>query len=231
VAERSPAIPPPEPEAPAIPEILQELNQVSAPASEPEMISFEQEVETTVAEPPLEAPMASFGTASIETVQEFEDALNSLDSPLPETPAAEEPEIADVSFAQAPEPEAVSVEDVKHVRVRSNIDILAELEKLRKDATAAPPAADRRVRRETTGVSIDDLLASSLNHRKEISRIFEMQVPKSELSGGHQIRIGLQIEDREQNPVGQQKSFSIELHTRPDLEKLLLSLKFHIFGK
>ncbi len=237
VAEKAPPIPPPEPQAPAIPEILHELSQVTAPAAEPEMISFEQELESTTtataAEPAAPSgSMTEFGTASIETVQEFEDALNSLDSPLPETPAAaEEPEIADVSFAQASEPESVSVEDVKHVRVRSNIDILAELEKLRKDATAAPPATDRRVRRETTGVSIDDLLASSLNHRKEISRIFEMQVPKSELSGGHQIRIGLQIEDREQNPVGQQKSFAIELHTRPDLEKLLLSLKFHIFGK
>ncbi len=92
-----------------------------------------------------------------------------------------------------------------------------------------PPTAEPGAR--LPAISIDDLLASSLNHRKEISRIFEMQVPRSELSGGHQIRVGLQIEDREQNPVGEEKSFAIELHTRPDLEKLLLSLKFHIFAK
>ncbi|HEY7575762.1 MAG TPA: hypothetical protein VIB08_11395, partial [Thermoanaerobaculia bacterium] len=143
---------------------------------------------------------------------------------------AEEGEIADISFAQAPVPEAVSVEDVKHVKVRSNIDILAELEKLRKDATAAP-VAERPAKRPAPGISIDDLLASSLNHRKEISRIFELQVPRQELSGGHQVTVGLRIEDRDHNPVGEEKTFAIELHTRPDLEKLLLSLKFHIFTK
>jgi hypothetical protein len=236
VAERAPAIPPPEPQAPAIPEILQELSSVSPP--EPEMISFDPEHDAEAPARPTASstPSAatSFDVASVETVQEFEDALNSLDSPLPELQETarpvEEPEIAEVTFAQAPEPEPVSVEDVKHVRVRSNIDILAELEKLRKDATAAP-VAERPARRDAPGISIDDLLASSLNHRKEISRIFEMQVPRSELSGGHQVRVGLRIEDRSQKPVGEEKTFAIELHARPDLEKLLLSLKFHIFTK
>ena len=56
-------------------------------------------------------------------------------------------------------------------------------------------------------------------------------MPRGELAGGHQVRVALRIEDREQNPVGDEKTFAIELHTRPDLEKLLLSLKFHIFAK
>jgi len=236
VAERAPTLPPPEPQEPAIPEILQELSSVSASPPEPEMISFDPEAETPARPAAASAASAatSFDVASVETVQEFEDALNSLDSPLPELQETarpvEEPEIAEVTFAQAQAPEPVSVEDVKHVRVRSNIDILAELEKLRKDATAAP-VAERPARRDVPGISIDDLLASSLNHRKEISRIFEMQVPRSELSEGHQVRVGLRIEDRSQKPVGEEKTFAIELHARPDLEKLLLSLKFHIFTK
>jgi len=232
--------PPPAPaEAPAIPEILQELSSVAErpgaaapepPPAEEELISLDVESEPPT---PSAAPRetTSFDAGSAEAVQEFEDALASLDSPLPETPrATEEAEIAEVSFAQAPEPESVSAEDVKHVKVRSNIDILAELEKLRKDATAAP-VSERPTKRQAPGVSIDDLLASSLNHRKEISRIFELQVPRGELAGGHQVRVALRIEDREQNPVGDEKTFAIELHTRPDLEKLLLSLKFHIFAK
>jgi len=239
VAERVAPPAPPEPEAPAIPEILQELRAAPEPPPaepEPESIDIEEVEEEVAAAPALAAappaPAAGeFDAASAETVQEFEQALNSLDS-APETaaPAAEEAEIADVTFAEAPEPEQVSVEDVKHVRVRSNIDILAELEKLRKDATASP-VVERPARRPPPGVSIDDLLASSLNHRKEISRIFELQIPKKELSGGHQVTVGLRIEDRDHNPVGEEKSFTIELHTRPDLEKLLLSLKFHILAK
>ena len=235
VAEK--AAPAPAAASAALPEILQELEAVPEPPAappaavepEPETISLDEEIEALPETAPRET--TSFDAASQETVQEFEDALNSLDSPLPEAPpAAEEPEIADVSFAEAQAPEPVSAQEVKHVRVRSNIDILAELEKLRKDATAAP-VAERPARREAPGISIDDLLASSLNHRKEINRIFEVQVPKGELSGGHQVRVGLRIEDREQNPVGEEKTFAIELHTRPDLEKLLLSLKFHIFAK
>ncbi len=242
VAERT-TTPPAETEAPAIPEILQELSSVTerpkaaAPPPPPAPAPVEDELISLDDEPGLPAPAASprettsFDAGSAEAVQEFEDALASLDSPLPEEPrVTEETEIADVSFAQAPEPESVAVEDVKHVKVRSNIDILAELEKLRKDATAAP-VSERPAKRQAPGVSIDDLLASSLNHRKEVSRIFELQVPRGELAGGHQVRVALRIEDREQNPVGDEKTFAIELHTRPDLEKLLLSLKFHIFAK
>jgi len=237
IAEKTAPPPPPEPTAAAIPEILQELRstpdelEAFAPPTQEELAALNQEV--IEAPPPAPAPRETggFDVSSVETVQEFEDALNSLDSPLPETEVpVGEPEIAEVSFAQAPEPEPVSVEDVKHVKVRSNIDILAELEKLRKDATAAP-VAERPAKQKSPGISIDDLLASSLNHRKEINRIFEVQVPRQELSGGHQVKVGLRIEDQEHNPVGEEKTFAIELHTRPDLEKLLLSLKFHIFAK
>jgi signal recognition particle receptor subunit beta len=232
IAGKAAPSPAAEPSAPAIPEILADLRTAPerAPA-EVEMLSYEAPEEEVPV--PAAAPRQTqeFDVASVETVQEFEEALNSLDSPLPETErVAEEAEIADVSFAQAPEPESVSVEDVKHVRVRSNIDILAELDKLRKDATASP-VAERPTRRQAPGISIDDLLASSLNHRKEINRIFELQVPRQELAGGHQVTVGLRIEDRDHNPVGEEKVFAIELHTRPDLEKLLLSLKFHIFAK
>ena len=45
------------------------------------------------------------------------------------------------------------------------------------------------------------------------------------------IDLGNSLEDKDRQPIGEAKSFSIELHTRQDIEKLLLSLKFHIFGK
>jgi len=199
---------------------------------EPEAIPFDV---PTPPPPPTLLGVEAFDADDVETVNEFEDALNSLDAPLPELDLPAEPlEIGEISFAEtpaAPEPTPLAEPPVKHVRVRSNIDILAELEKLRKSTTAETMSADRAARRQTTGISIDDLLASSLNHRKEINRIFEVQVPQRELAQGRHVTIGLRIEDDEKNPVGEEKTFSIDLHTKQEIEKLLLSLKFHIFGK
>ncbi len=142
---------------------------------------------------------------------------------LRSSPATDTAEIADVSFAQAPPPE------VKHVRVRSNIDILAELDKLRRNATSLPPP-DRASRRAAAEISIDDLLASSLNHRKEINRVFEINMPQSELARGQVVTVRLGLEDKQSQPIGENKTFFIELHSKPDVEKFLLSLKFHISG-
>ena len=218
------------------------------PAPEPAGVEEALEVEPgTFSErpaPPAQAyelnqPPAAFDATDSETVQEFEQALDSLDAPLPEPPRpaarppAPEAEIADVSFAQAPEPEPEKAikEEVRHVKVRSNIDILAELERLRKTSTATPSSEREKPRRAPTGISVDDLLASSLNHRKEVSRVFEVQVPKKQLSQGHQVTVGLRFADREGKEIGDPQNFSIELQSRSDIEKLLLSLKFHIQGK
>ena len=160
----------------------------------------------------LHAPNAAFDGADVETVKEFEQALDSLDAPLPEEGSAAEAEIAEVSFAETerPEPREAVKEEVRHVKVRSNIDILAELERLRKTSTASAPS-DQKTRRAPTGISVDDLLASSLNHRKEVNKVFEIQVPRQQLSNGHQVRVGLRFEDRQGKEIGEAQSFSIEL--------------------
>jgi signal recognition particle receptor subunit beta len=215
LAAKEAALPPPPPPAPA----KTRETPLKPPAS-------------AVPPPPALLEAESFDADDVETVNEFEDALNSLDAPLPEVETAgERLEIGEVSFAETPPVEKIEPAQVKHVKVRSNIDILAELEKLRKSATAVTSSPERPARRPTAGVSIDDLLASSLNHRKEINRIFEVQVNPHELQNGHQVTIGLRIEDRDKKILGEEKTFAIELHTRRDIEKLLLSLKFHIFGK
>jgi hypothetical protein len=138
-------------------------------------------------------------------------------------------EISDVSFAESNEPPPGD-EGVKHVRVGSNVDILAELERLRKNATSLSPAA-RPARRTGTGLSVDDLLANSLNHRKEVSRVFDLQIPRKELAQGQHVNVSLRLTDRDDRPIGEPKDFSVSLESAQDLEKLLLNLKFQIFGK
>jgi signal recognition particle receptor subunit beta len=135
-----------------------------------------------------------------------------------------------VSFAQSAQATPTPEEGVKHVRVGSNVDILAELERLRKNATSLSPAS-RPTRRASSGVSVDDLLANSLNHRKEVSRVFDVDVSRRELASGHHVAVTLQFTDRDNARVGNEKTFSIPLDSAQDLEKLVLALKFQIFGK
>lgn len=240
-AVRAAPAPPPAPPAPP---------RAAAPAPAPAPAAAQKGIDDAVevepgtfsetARPPvlaheLNQPPSAFDASDVSTVREFEQALDSLDAPLPETatpsePAAPEAEIADVSFAQTGAPKPVASEAVRHVKVRSNIDILAELERLRKRSTATP-GPDEKPRRAPTGISVDDLLASSLNHRKEVNRVFQVQVPKKQLSQGHQVTVGLRFEDRQGKEIGEPQSFSIEYQSRSDIEKLLLSLKFHILGK
>ena len=155
------------------------------------------------------------------------------DTPLPRSagPAADEPaeEITDVSFAQSGGTASSAESGVKHVRVGSNVDILAELERLRKNATSLSPAL-KPTRRAASGISVDDLLANSLNHRKEVSRVYDLEIPQRELASGEQVTVTLSFNDRNNNRVGEERTFTIPLETQ-DLEKLLLSLKFQIFGK
>jgi signal recognition particle receptor subunit beta len=135
-----------------------------------------------------------------------------------------------VSFAESAHATPTPEEGVKHVRVGSNVDILAELERLRKNATSLSPAS-RPTRRASSGVSVDDLLANSLNHRKEVSRVFDVDVSRRELASGHHVAVTLQFTDRDNARVGNEKTFSIPLDSAQDLEKLVLALKFQIFGK
>ncbi len=237
--EQPPAAPAPlpPPARPVVPEPTAEIEE--SLEVEPGTFSGVDAAPTLAHE--LNQPPSAFDAGDVSTVQEFEQALDSLDAPLPEraapapttAPAAPEAEIADVSFAESaePEPEAAITEEVRHVKVGSNIDILAELEKLRKTSTATAPVAEEKPRRAAAGISVDDLLASSLNHRKEVSKVFEVQVPRRQLSQGHQVTVGLRFEDRQGNEIGEGQSFAIELQSRSDIEKLLLSLKFHILGK
>ena len=97
--------------------------------------------------------------------------------------ARSESELSDVSFAQSSQAAPSAEGSVKHVRVGSNVDILAELERLRKNATSLSPAG-RPPKRATSGISVDDLLANSLNHRKEVSRIYDVEVPRRDLASG-----------------------------------------------
>ena len=157
-------------------------------------------------------------------------------APLEAAPGrpGEEP-AADISFGETASAAPVPAEPaVKHVKVRSSVDILSELDKLRKLSTQKAPAAAQPPKSgalrapKPGGVSIDDLLASNLNHKKDVTRSFDLTVPRQVLGRSRQVTIELKFSDGEGSPLQTDSSFSIDLSGASDLQKLMLSLRFNV---
>ena len=153
-------------------------------------------------------------------------------SPLPENAPVDDTS-SEVRFAEvkgtAPAPS--SEPPVKHVRVRSSVDILSELEKLRKLSTQKPtPDAGARPR-SGTGLSIDDLLSGTLtNHRKDVAHSFEWNVPKDALGKSRKATVTVTFRDGAGGETASGQTFSFDLANLRDVQRLLLSLKFNVHG-
>ncbi len=171
-----------------------------------------------------------FSSSGIEFLAPADETV-SVEDPAPppaSPPPAEEP--VQVDFEQSTQ--ASTVDAVKHVKVRSNVDILSELEKLRKNATLKPmPESTARRRPTASDISIDDLLSAGTNHRKEVQRLVEIDMKKKELNRASRVVVSLRLDDPKHKAVGEEHTCEIELNDMKDIEKLLVSLKLHVNGK
>jgi signal recognition particle receptor subunit beta len=165
------------------------------------------------------ATLSSLTAAAAPAEAPFEAAM---------APPADDPG-AEVSFAeiQPPADEPPPDSSVKHVRVRSNVDILSELEKLRKIATQKPAPSHTKPK-SAADVSLDDLLGSSRNHKKDVAQSFEVLVPREALEKSRRVTVGLSFGDGAGARIGAEKKFDVELAESRDIQKLLLSLKFNV---
>ncbi len=138
----------------------------------------------------------------------------------------------EVSFAEiqppANETSIDSSASMKHVRVRSNVDILSELEKLRKVATQRPAHSSPQKSKSAADVSLDDLLGSTRNHKKDVAQSFDLGVSKETLAKTRHVTIGLSFGDGAGATLGAEKRFDVDFAGLKDISKLLLSLKFHV---
>jgi signal recognition particle receptor subunit beta len=142
----------------------------------------------------------------------------------------------EVSFAEIlpppNEPPIDSSASVKHVRVRSNVDILSELEKLRKVATQRPALSSAsRKSKSAADVSLDDLLGSTRNHKRDVAQSFDLQVPRDTLAKTRHVTVGLSFGDGDGAALGSERRFAVDFAGLKDVNKLLLSLKFHVKGE
>jgi hypothetical protein len=151
------------------------------------------------------------------------DARIISDAPVAEPPATEfVPEVAqaappvpepEIDFSQTEKP-AKSAE-VKHVKVRSSIDIMAELESLRKRATQTTPKAPKK------DLSPLELL---MRGKKDLQKTVAVSVPANVLPRARTVRVTLSFEEQNSGVIHEQQQ-SVELGDAHEVQSLSVNLK------
>lgn len=150
--------------------------------------------------------------------------------PTPPSPPKIEKEEKEmkVEFGTVSQSAPQATMEVRHVRVKSTIDVLGELEKLRRQSTIEPSAKPKK--RETFK-ELDELLLSSADQRKEIHKNFEVSIEKPKLQNTSEVIITIKFFDQNKKEIGSLKNLDITLKDVKLIKQLLLNLKIDIQGK
>ena len=129
-------------------------------------------------------------------------------------PATPEPEI---DFAQTEKP--AKAPEPKHVKVRSSIDIMAELEALRKRATTSQPASPKP-RKE---LKATDVTIPTPKPKRDVHRTVNMQLAPETASRAKSVRVTVSFENDE--GIVNSEEQSIDLADVSDVRSLSLDVK------
>ena len=169
-------------------------------------------------EPEVEAAL----DAAMPTAEEAEELPVAAEAPDGDDEAAVE---FDTSAADGLEPAAP---EMRHVKVSSSMDILAELESLRKAATTRP--AHRGGGAPVASLDIDSILQSSLNSRQEVKRRVEEEVGDAFLRARRCV-VRLELTDAEGATVTEVEPVDVELKKGEALRHFALTLTVHLKGQ
>jgi len=137
--------------------------------------------------------------------------------PPPQSPAPPPPE-PEIDFGQT-EKQARAAPEVKHVKVRSSVDIMAELESLRKRATQSSPK--QTAKKETSPL---DALRHPPKPKRDVHRTVTLPMAPGTLPKSKQLRLTVSFEN--DSGVVQSQEQSIDLGETSDIQSLSVNLKF-----
>ncbi len=203
----------------------EELAEVAPSVEEPEeltdadMVVDEEDEEAAAATAAIPVPRESI-VGEAESVPEEPAAVA---APEPESGELSDPDLQ-VEFEQD-DAEAAEVEPppMKHVHVSNQMDILAELESLRKQATMANPSPRKAVA-ATPSMDLDSLLAGDLDHRRELRRKVAERVNSGILARLRRVRVAVQLQGDNGEALHELEPFALTLEGDSPLEKLCLLL-------
>ena len=190
--------------------------------------------EAAPAEPEFDAEATIAAAAAVDrhiiSSAPVPEVVESSSLPVVEEPQPEpqpEPEVLDdsttrgledsapeIQFAEAEKPREEEPA-VKTVKVRSSVDVMAELEALRKRATQTTPKAPKR-----------DILAdlASLRPKRDLHRTLHLQLPQDVLPRARTVRVTLSFED-EAAGVIETRDQQLDLGDTSDVQSLSVNLK------
>jgi hypothetical protein len=116
--------------------------------------------------------------------------------------------------------------EVRHVRVKSSIDVLEELEKLRRQAPLVSEAP--KPKRKSNLRDVEDLLLMTMDQRKEISKTFELAIKRDTLGRASEVVLTLALRDSAQKGLEESKMLVIPLRDIKFIRQLLLNLKIDL---
>jgi signal recognition particle receptor subunit beta len=140
-------------------------------------------------------------------------------SPLPPPAAAPRP-AAPATPAPPPPPASAKGQAVK----KGSMDVLGELEKLRKQAQTGTPSTPR------AAAPAAHPLAGS-NGRGELSRNIEMTLKRADFRRARRFLVSFQVEDDQHQVVDAVRDLQVEIKDAGSLEKLLLHLNIALNAK
>lgn len=166
-------------------------------------------------------------------------AAAALAPPAGRQPAPARPGVmAPAAPAAGPTPAPAGVGKTTTGRLRS-LDVLGELEKLRREAmqpaaVAAPAAASAPAGGLGTTITAGAMIAGKTaagNGRAELSRSIEMTLKRADFQRARRFLVSFQVEDDQHRVVDAVRDLQVEIKDAASLEKLLLRLNIALHAK
>jgi mutual gliding-motility protein MglA len=228
--------PPPRPQPVSFdPNALQAAAQegLSAPTPPPAEAESAAEIpETAATEAVQTAPLEAIPPAPDEVAEAQphpDDTQPTASQAGQETsPPPGEAEDAAVEFATTADQQPPPEPEVRHVKVSSSLDILSELDNLRKVATGG--GTEEFTSKSGRGLDLDSLLAGSVNSRQEVRRKVEHDAGDA-LARAARCIVRIELVDEAGEALQALDPVPVELKRGEHLSQLQLSLNVNIRGE
>lgn len=172
------------------------------------------------APPPPPRPAAPAQSGS------YPQASSSGSYPQASPPAAAQPAAPAPLAPPAPAPSPAA--PAKPAAAKPRMDVLGELEKLRREAMHQPSGAHAPAPAPATTKATG---AAGTNGRGELSRTIELTLKKSDFARARRFLVSFQVEDEDHRVMDAVRDLQVDLKDLGGLEKLLLRLNIALNSK